>query len=132
MSTRALGRFLRRGPLAALASLMGAEIWEEGERRKIRFLESCGSLSGPTSSLNCLSCGSPYQRLHSLNALKKALFFTDFCFVASPSPNSVPISTLYFRQGVLDELADHIDVIIGTLARCFLQCPAGLATSEPA
>ena len=48
-----------------------------------------------TSSVNCLSCRIPYQCLHSLNAWtpfsEKALFFTDFCFVSSPSPNSVPI-----------------------------------------
>ena len=46
-----------------------------------------------TSSLNCLSCRIPYQRLHALNAWtpinEKALLFTDFCFVASPSQNSV-------------------------------------------
>ena len=48
-----------------------------------------------TSSLNCLSCGIPYQNLHSLNALK-ALLFTDVYFVASPSPSSAPI------QAVLD------------------------------
>ena len=45
-----------------------------------------------TSSLNCLSCRSPYQSIHSLNAFhsfsEKALFFTGFCFVASPSPNT--------------------------------------------
>ena len=48
-----------------------------------------------TSSLNGLSCKIPYQSLHSLNALppfcEEAFFFTDFCFVASPCPNSVPI-----------------------------------------
>ena len=47
-----------------------------------------------TSSMNCLSCKIPYQCLHSLAAWtpfsEKALFFTDFCFVASPSQNSVP------------------------------------------
>ena len=47
-----------------------------------------------TSSLNCLSCRSPYQHLHSLNAWtpfsEKALLFTDFCFVASPSQTSGP------------------------------------------
>ena len=50
-----------------------------------------------TSSVNCLSCRIPYQCLHSLNACtpfsEKALFFTDFCFVASPSQkSSVPMS----------------------------------------
>ena len=44
-----------------------------------------------TSSLNCLSCRVPYQRLHSLNAWspfsEKALLFTDFCFVA-PLPKT--------------------------------------------
>ena len=49
-----------------------------------------------TSSLNGLSCRIPYQNLDSLNALhpfsEEALFFTDFRFVASPSPNSVPTS----------------------------------------
>ena len=47
-----------------------------------------------TSWLNCLFCRIPYQSLHSLNALpsfsEKALLFTSFCFVASPSPNSTP------------------------------------------
>ena len=47
-----------------------------------------------TSSLNCLSCKIPYQSLHSLNALpsfsQKALFLTEFCFLASRSPNSIP------------------------------------------
>ena len=49
-----------------------------------------------TSSLNCLFCRVPYTSLHALNALpsfsEKALLFTDFCFVASPSQKSVPIS----------------------------------------
>ena len=48
-----------------------------------------------TSSLNCLSCRIPYQSLHALNAFpwfsERALLFSDFCFVASPSLNSVPI-----------------------------------------
>ena len=47
-----------------------------------------------TSTLNCLSSRVPYQSLHSLNALpsfsEKALLFTAFCFVASPSPNPAP------------------------------------------
>ena len=47
-----------------------------------------------TSSVNCVSCRIPHQCLHSLNAWtpfsEKALLFTDFCFVASPSQNSVP------------------------------------------
>ena len=47
-----------------------------------------------TSSLNCLLSRVPYQCLHSLNAWnpfsEKALLFTDFCFVPSPSQNSVP------------------------------------------
>ena len=55
-----------------------------------------------TSSANCLSCRVPYQRLHSLNAWtpfsQKVLFFTDFCFVASPSQISVPASFSYFSQ----------------------------------
>ena len=42
-----------------------------------------------TSSLNCLSCRNPYQTLDSLNCLPpfhwKTLFFTEKCFVASPS-----------------------------------------------
>ena len=50
--------------------------------------------------MNCLSCRIPYQRLHSLNAWtpfsEKALFFTDFCFVASPSQNSVPMNLVTF------------------------------------
>ena len=41
-----------------------------------------------TTSLNCLSCRILYQCPHSL--CEKALRFTDFCYVASPSPNSVP------------------------------------------
>ena len=48
-----------------------------------------------TSSLNCLSCRIPYQCLLSLNALnpfsEKALLFTDFCFIASPSKNRLQI-----------------------------------------
>ena len=48
-----------------------------------------------TSSLNCLFCRIPYQSPHSLNALpsfsEEALLFTDFCFVASPAPNSAGI-----------------------------------------
>ena len=48
-----------------------------------------------TSSLNCLYCGIPYQRLHSLSAWsafsEKVLLFTDLCFVASPSQNFLPI-----------------------------------------
>ena len=47
-----------------------------------------------TSSVNCLCCRIPYQCLHSLNAWapfsEKALFFTDFCFVASPSQTLFP------------------------------------------
>ena len=54
-----------------------------------------------TSSLNCLFCRIPYQRLHSLNAWtpfsEKALFFTEFCFVASPSQNSVTTHVLQPR-----------------------------------
>ena len=42
-----------------------------------------------TSSLNCLSCRNPHQTPHSLNCLPpfhwKPLFFTEKCFVASPS-----------------------------------------------
>ena len=45
-----------------------------------------------TSSLNCLSCRSPYQTADSLNCLPpfhwKPLFFTEKCFVASPSQKS--------------------------------------------
>ena len=57
----------------------------------------------PTPSLNWFSCNKiPYQSLHSLNALpsfsEKALLFTDFCFVASPSPNSVPRLSGMFRR----------------------------------
>ena len=44
-----------------------------------------------TSSLNCLSCRNPYQTPDSLNCLPpfhwKPLFFTEKCFVASPSQN---------------------------------------------
>ena len=47
-----------------------------------------------TSSLNGRCCRIPYQCLRSLNALpafsEKAFFFTDWCFVTSPSPNPVP------------------------------------------
>ena len=47
-----------------------------------------------SSSLNCLSCRNPYQTPHSLNCLppfhRKPLFFTEKCFVASPSPKSAP------------------------------------------
>ena len=41
-----------------------------------------------TSSLNCLSCWNPYQTTDSLNCPPfhwKSLFFTEKCFVASPS-----------------------------------------------
>ena len=45
-----------------------------------------------TSSLNCLSCRNPYQTPDSLNCLPsfhwKPLFFTEKCFVASPSQKS--------------------------------------------
>ena len=45
-----------------------------------------------TSSLNCLSCRNPYQTPHSLNCLPpfslKSPFFTEKCFVASPSQKS--------------------------------------------
>ena len=45
-----------------------------------------------SSSLNCHSCRNPYQTPHSLNCLPpfhwKTLFFTETCFVASPSPKS--------------------------------------------
>ena len=48
-----------------------------------------------TSSLNCLSCRNPYQTPHSLNRLPpfhwKPLFFTEKCFVASPSWKSALI-----------------------------------------
>ena len=43
-----------------------------------------------TSSLNCLSCRIPYQRLHSLNAWilfsEKALLFHDFLLRRIPFP----------------------------------------------
>ena len=53
-----------------------------------------------TSSLNCLSCGSPYQTPHSLSCFPplhcKALFFTEKCFVSSPSQQSAPINMSSF------------------------------------
>ena len=49
-----------------------------------------------TSSLHCLSCTNPYQTPHSLNCLplftERKLFFTEKCFVASPSQKSAPIT----------------------------------------
>ena len=49
-----------------------------------------------TSSLNCLSCRSPYQTPHSLHCLPpfqwKPPIFTEKCFVASPLPKSALIS----------------------------------------
>ena len=75
--------------LQSVTSKIGAEIWEGDERRRFQFLKSGDSLK--TSSLNCLSCRIPCQSLHSLKAWswfsEKALLFTDFCFIASPSPN---------------------------------------------
>ena len=48
-----------------------------------------------TSSLDCLSCRNPYQTPHSLNCLPpfhwKTPFFTEKCFVASPSQKSASI-----------------------------------------
>ena len=50
--------------------------------------------------MNCFSCGICYQKpFHScFYSSEKALFFTDFCFVASPSPNSVPTCSLRCRK----------------------------------
>ena len=45
-----------------------------------------------TSSVNCLSCKTPYQSNVFPSLSDKALFFTAFCFVASLSSNSVPTS----------------------------------------
>ena len=49
------------------------------------------------SSLNCLPLRNPYQTPHSLNAsllgTERPLFFTEKCFVASPSQKSAPIET---------------------------------------
>ena len=71
---------------------IGAEIWEGDERRKFQFLESGDSLNGR----NLFTEEFLTKSLHSPNALppfsEKALFFTDFCFVTSPSQNSVPIN----------------------------------------
>ena len=51
-------------------------------------------------SLNSLLCRIPYQSLHSLNEGKafseKALLCTDFSFVASPSPISVPRAAVMY------------------------------------
>ena len=56
----------------------------------------------PTSSLNCFLREIPYQSLHSLNTLPsfndKTLFFTDFSFIASPSPNSISIQRRHLNE----------------------------------
>ena len=63
-------------------SLLGAEIWEEDDRIKFPFLESGDSVIAGTSSVNCLFCRIPHQRLHSPNTWTpfsaKALFFMIF------------------------------------------------------
>ena len=81
--------------LENLEILVGAEIGEGDERRKFQFLESGNSLNGRNLFIELPSCRIPYQRPHSLNAWipfsEMALLLTDFCLVASPSQNSVPI-----------------------------------------
>ena len=76
-----------------VANIVGAEFWEAGERRRSSFSESGKLLNGPL--LNCPSCRSAHDRPHSMHAWhwfsEKALFFTEFCFIASPSPKSIPI-----------------------------------------
>ena len=56
----------------------------------LQFIESCGWLIRPTSSLNCLACRTVYHGLQPANASQffqwRARFFADICFVASPSP----------------------------------------------
>ena len=53
-----------------------------------------------TSSLNCLSSRNPYQTPDSLNCLPpfhwKRLFFTEKCFIASPSQKSALIKVFTF------------------------------------
>ena len=70
-----------------------------------------------TSSLNCLSCRNPYQTSDSLNCLPpfhwKPLFFTEKCFVASPSPKSW--LWLFAPEWVMD---CNTFVVYGT-CRCF-------------
>ena len=60
-----------------------------------------------SSSLNCLSCRNPYQTPDSLNCLPpfhwKSLFFTERCFVASPSQKSALINVLH---AALDQLCE--------------------------
>ena len=57
-----------------------------------------------TSSLNCLSCRNPYQTPASLNCLPpshwKNPFFTEKCFVASPSQKSALIN-VHFGKGLV-------------------------------
>ena len=70
-----------------------ADFWEGGEDSNFKSLFSFQSPAvqwmARTSSLNCLSCRNPYQMPDSLSCLPpfhwKTLFFTEKCFVASPS-----------------------------------------------
>ena len=76
------------------SSKEGAEIWKEDECRKLLFSASSCSLNGPDlfTEFPLLWSSLPQRSFTECLALirEKALFFTDFCFVASPSPNSVP------------------------------------------
>ena len=66
----------------------------EGGQQLFSFQSPAVHWMARTSSLNCLSCRNPYQTPHSLNCLPpfhwKPLFFTEECFVASPSQESAP------------------------------------------
>ena len=76
--------------------LPSSHIGRWGCKTSLKLVEQLFSFQSPavqwmarTSSLNCLSCRNPYQTLDSLNCLPpfhwKTLFFTEKCFVASPS-----------------------------------------------
>ena len=77
-----------------------------------------------TSSLNCLSCRNPYQTPHSLNCLPpfhwNPLFFTEKCFVASPSQNRLWF--LWERKKTHKEKIKHKQPFPGILGGILFVC----------
>ena len=89
-------RPLKRGVLTGTRSIKSWFLGRGWGQQLFNFQSPAVKWMARTSSLNCLSCRNPYQTPHSLNCLPpfhwKTLFFTEKCFVASPSQKSALIN----------------------------------------